>query len=206
MDTGKQGMHKQLLAEFTRKAFHLLIALVPFLAERNRSNTVLLLMIGVLIYTCAESLRFLGFSTPFVSSVTAAVSRRREHGRFVLGPVTLGLGALFPLLLFPPPVAALAVYVLAFADSASTLIGKFLGRFRPSFLCGKSIEGSLTCFTITVLICFFIFRDWPTALAVGLASTLVDALPLREFDNLLLPLAVGFTALGLTALGFQYFQ
>jgi hypothetical protein len=32
------------------------------------------------------------------------------------------------------------------------------------------------------------------ALAVGIASLLIDALPLRDFDNIFLPLAAGFAA------------
>lgn len=184
-----------LRAELARKVLHLLIALVPSLAALSRSHTALLLMVGILIYTCAESLRFLGFSPPFVSSVTAAVSRKREQGHFVLGPVTLGLGALLPLLLFPPPVAALAVYVLAFADSASTIVGKFLGRLRPAFLSGKSLEGILACFAAAALTGFLLFHDWRLAAAAGLASMLVDVFPIKDFDNLVLPLAAGFTVL-----------
>ena len=183
------------MPELGRKALHLLIAAVPSLAALNRSHTALLLMAGILIYTCAESLRFLGFSLWFVSSVTAAVSREREQGHFVLGPVTLGLGALLALLIFPPAVAALAVYVLAFADSASTVVGKFLGRLRPAFLSGKSVEGILACFVAAALTGFLIFRDWRIAAAVGLASLIVDIFPAKDFDNLLLPLAAGFTAL-----------
>jgi len=78
---------------------------------------------GILFYTCAESLRFLGFSLPVVSSLTAAVLRKKEQGRFALAPVTLGLGALLALLFFPPLPAAAAIYALAFGDSASLLIG-----------------------------------------------------------------------------------
>ena len=185
----------KLFAELIRKGIHLLIALVPSLAAVDRSNTALLLMGGVLFYTGAESLRFLGFSPPFVSSVTEAVLRQREQGRFALAPITLGLGALLALLIFPPLSAAAAIYALAFGDSVSSLVGKSLGRLRPAFLAGKSIEGSLACFTVSTLAAFLVFRDWKTALAVGLASMFVDALPLREFDNLFLPLAAGLASL-----------
>jgi dolichol kinase len=172
----------------------MLIALVPSLAAISRSHTALFLMLGTMFYAWAESMRFLGFSPPLVSSVTARVLRRREEGRFALAPVTLGLGALLSLLLFPPRAAAAAIYVLAFGDSVSTLTGKFLGRLRPAFLSGKSVEGSVACFTASALACYMVFHDVKIAAAVGAVSVVVDALPLREFDNLLLPLAAGFTA------------
>jgi dolichol kinase len=181
--------------ELLRKCIHMLIALVPFLAALDRSNTALLLMAGVLFYFCAESLRFLGFSLPLISSVTRTVSRKREQGHFTLAPVTLGLGALLTIIIFPPPAAAAAIYALAFGDSVSTITGKFLGRLRPAFLSGKSVEGSLACFTVSALAAYLVFFDPKTALAVGLASVLIDALPIREFDNILLPLAAGFAAL-----------
>ena len=89
-----------LKAELFRKGLHLLIALVPFLAEMNLSHTALLLMTGTLFYSFAESSRFLGFSAPLISLVTRTVAREREKENFALGPVTLGLGALLSLLLF----------------------------------------------------------------------------------------------------------
>ena len=190
-----KSMKGELKAELARKGIHVFIAVVPSLASVSLSNTALLLMAGTLFYTMAESMRFLGFSLPMISPVTEAVLRKREQGHFAMAPVTLGLGALLALLLFPPPVAAAAIYALAFGDSASSLVGKFLGRVRPEFLKGKSLEGSLTCVTVSFLAGYFVFREWKTALAVGIVSLVIDALPLREFDNLLLPMAAGLGAL-----------
>jgi len=182
-------------AEFARKGIHILIALVPALAAFNRSNTALILMGGVFFYACAEEARFLGFTPPLIASITARVQRKREDGHFALGPITLGLGALLALLLFPPQIAAVAVYVIAFSDSAATLVGKFLGRLRPAFMAGKSVEGSLACFVASALVCFLILRDWRTALITALSCMLAEALPFEDFDNLVLPMTAGLVAL-----------
>ena len=181
-------------SELIRKGIHILIALTPGLAALNHSHTALLLMGGVFFYALVEGLRFVGFAPPFISSITNKVIRGRDHGRFELGPVTLGLGALLAILLFSPPAAAVAIYILAFADSAATLMGKFFGRIRPAFMAGKSLEGSLACFVVAALICFHVFRDWRVAVATGIASMVVEAFSVRDFDNLLLPLAAGLTA------------
>jgi len=181
-------------SELMRKGIHILIAFAPFLAGISKPNTALFLMTGALFYACLEGLRFVGFSPPFVTSVTNTVTRKREEGRFELGPVTLALGALLAILLLPPQAAAAGIYVLAFADSAATLIGKFFGRLRPAFMRGKSIEGSLACFVVASLICFFIFDDWRVAVVTGLVSAAVEAFSISDFDNLLLPLASGATA------------
>ena len=185
----------ELKSELARKGIHALIAAVPTLAAIDFSNTALLLMGGILFYSWAESMRFLGFSMPVITPVTAAVLRTREQGRFALGPVTLGLGALLSLLLFPANVAAAAIYALAFGDSAAGLTGRFLGRYRPAFLSGKSIEGSLACFAVSFFAGFMVFREWKIAMAVGLGSMLADALPIKDFDNLLLPIAAGLCAM-----------
>ena len=185
----------EIKAELGRKAIHLLIALVPTLAALDYSNTALLLMVGILLYTGAESMRFLGFSPPLISSVTAAVARDREQGHFVLAPVTLGLGALVALILFPPQIARAAIYALAFGDSAASLAGKCFGRIRPAFLAGKSVEGSLACFAAAAMAGFLVLHDWRIAISMGTASMIVDTLPFEDFDNLFLPLAAGLAAL-----------
>jgi len=188
-------MINTMKTELIRKGIHSLIALAPWLADMNRSHTALFLMGGVFFYALVEGLRFVGFSPPLTSSVTRSVLREREEGCLALGPVTLGLGALLAIILFPPQAAAAGIYALAFADSAATLTGRFFGRIRPAFLAGKSIEGSLACFAVAALACFWVFRDWRVAVATGIVSMLVEAFSIRDFDNLLLPLAAGSTAM-----------
>ena len=195
MDKRSRFPDSGLKTELIRKAIHILIALVPLLASLNRSHTSLLLMGGMLIYGWAESMRFLGFSMPVISSVTSTVLRKREQERFALAPITLGLGALLSITLFPPNVAAAAIYALAFGDSAASLVGKFLGHFRPAFMKGKSVEGSLACLAAAAFAGFAVFHNWKIAVAIGLASMIVDALPSEDFDNILIPMAAGLVTL-----------
>lgn len=197
--SGRRSGPGELRSELARKGIHALIALVPTLAAINRSNTALFLMGGILFYTGAESLRFLGFSTPLISSITSAVLRKREQEHFALGPVTLGLGALLALLFFPPRAASVAIYALAFGDSTATLAGRFLGRIRPAFMAGKSLEGSLACFIAASTASFFVLHDWKASLVTGFLSACAEALPLEDFDNILLPLAAGLSVYFLEA-------
>jgi dolichol kinase len=118
-------------------------------------------------------------------------SRSRDIGHFVMGPVTLGLGALLALLLYPSPVASIAIYALAFGDGFASLVGKFFGRLRPAFLCGKSIEGSLACFIAVLTASFQISQNIRISLIAALTAMAVEALPLEDYDNLALPMTVG---------------
>lgn len=183
---------QELKTEIIRKSIHFLIALSPTMALVNRPATMLVLMIGTLCYTYLETLRFSGVEIPLISSITTMASRPRDKGRFVLGPVTLGIGALLALLLYPSPAASIAIYALAFGDGFASLIGKLFGRIRPAFLWGKSVEGSLACFTAVLFISYQVSYNYKTALIAAVTATLVEVLPLKDYDNLAIPIIVGF--------------
>jgi dolichol kinase len=181
----------EIKTEILRKSIHFLIALSPVMAAMNRPATVLILMAGTLGYTWMETLRIAGVKVPFVSSITSMASRSQDMGRFVMGPVTLGMGALLALLLYPAPAATIAIFALAFGDGFASLVGKLFGRLRPAFLCGKSIEGSLACFIAVLISTYRVSFDYRIALIAALTATAVEALPLEDYDNLGLPVTVG---------------
>jgi len=120
--------------EIVRKALHLLIAFVPLLAGIDVRATMTLLAAGTLFYVFAERLRIEGQPVLLISDLTIIASRERDKGRFVLGPVTLGVGAMLSLLLYPSTAAAIAIYALAFGDGFASLAGKLLQC--PQNVCG----------------------------------------------------------------------
>ena len=182
----------ELRSEIIRKTLHFLIALTPAMAAINKTATIALLIIGTLGYTLMESLRLSGVKIPVISSITSMASRPRDFGHFVMGPVTLGMGALLALLLYPSSAAAIAIYALAFGDGIASLAGKFLGKWRPAFLFGKSVEGSLACFSVVLISAFAVSGSIHIALVAAFTATVVEALPLENYDNLAIPVTVGF--------------
>ena len=178
--------------EFLRKGIHLLIALVPTLVFLiGRDCTAALLTLGTAVYAICEGLRMAGKSVPLISRVTAHAARRRDTGKFVLGPVTLGLEALFSILIYPREAAAIAIYTLAFGDGLSSLVGKLFGSIRIPFTKGKSIEGSLTCFTATFISALAVSGKPLESAIIAAVATVTEALPLKDFDNIILPLVAG---------------
>ncbi len=192
--TGLARFSGKIETEIVRKSIHILVGIVPTLAAVNLQVTSTLLGFGILFYTYCELLRLRGYEVALVSRVTALAARRRDAGRFVLGPVTLGMGALFSLLVFPEPAASIAIYALAFGDGLSSLMGRLFGTVRIPFTGGKSLEGSLTCFLAVWASAYGRTGDPAGALAVAGAATVAEALPTRDLDNLILPLVVGLTA------------
>jgi len=186
-----EAINNELKTEIVRKSIHFLIALVPFMVAINKTATVVVLMIGTLGYTLMEYLRLSGVKVPVVSSITAMASRPRDFGHFVMGPVTLGLGALFALLIYPSTAAIIAIYALAFGDGIASLAGKFFGRWRPAFLFGKSIEGCAACFTVVFISAYMVSGSVYIASAAAFTAMVVESLPLGDYDNLLIPVTVG---------------
>jgi dolichol kinase len=202
---GGRERHERFKKELLRKGIHLLIALVPMLADINRPLAIALLCAGSLFYLGGEFLRFKGRVIPLLSRITAFASRPRETGKLVLGPVTLALGALFALIIFPAfssslsaetgnnEAARAAIYALAFGDGLSGLVGRSFGKLRPKLLRGKSVEGSMVCFITVFMSTWAVTRRVPVSLVTALVTTVVEALPLRNVDNIAIPLAAGFS-------------
>jgi phytol kinase len=190
----KRAGPKELRIEFLRKSIHLLIAAVPTLSTIDRGLAIALLFMGTLGYAIFETLRRRGIPIPLVSRITMLAARRRDSGKFVAGPVTLGLGALLSVILFQEPAASVAVYTLAFGDSLSSLVGKWFGRIPMPFTRGKSLEGSVACFAATLAAAWATTGSFGPSLWVALVATAVEAIPAKDWDNILLPLAVGMVA------------
>jgi phytol kinase len=86
--------------ELVRKSLHLLIALVPVLASIDLVGTLAVLAAGTLFYAFAETSRLRGMPVAVVSDLVLIASRDKDRNGFVLGPVTLSLGAMLSLILY----------------------------------------------------------------------------------------------------------
>jgi dolichol kinase len=157
---------------------------------------MMILAAGVLLYTSAEYYRLEGRSIAVITAVTVVASRSRDRGKFVVGPVTLGIGAMMALLLYPANAAFLAIYALAFGDGLASLVGRAFGTIN--MLPGASLEGSLACFVAVFTASYAVTGNMLHAIALGVFATLLEALPTDDLDNILLPVGVGLLA---TALG-----
>lgn len=183
-----------LLKEFFRKAIHISSSFVPVFAHVGYELTVLSLSLITVAYILCERRRMSGSPIPYVSRVTAFASRRRDEGRFVLGPVTMALGVLFALLLFPPNSARVAIFALAFGDGIASLAGKLYGRIKIPGARGKTLEGSAACFLAVYASTVTVLHNPLQAFVIALAAMLIEMLPLKDYDNILIPLAIGSLA------------
>lgn len=122
------------------------------------------------------------------------VVRQREQNRLV-GSTYFMIGACLCVWLLDKPVAIVSLLVLIVSDTLAALVGSTLGRiplFGP-----KTLEGSMA-FLLSALLIVVLYPGIPLAWGVAgaLLATLVELLPLRVDDNLLIPLVMGLTTQG----------
>lgn len=182
------------LKELVRKSIHISSSFTVLLAHYFYKPTIILVIFGLLFYVLCEILRLNGKRVPLVSSITQIASRKADEGKFVLGPFTLGLGLLFSLLLFPPPVSSLAIFAVTFGDGFAGLIGRLYGQLHFKPLQRKTFVGSFACFFSVFVANLLILKNFFLAFILAFIATIVEALPLKNLDNIAIPLAVGFSA------------
>ncbi len=176
-----------LRKELFRKSIHLCTVFVPFFLDKFYYLTLILLSFVLIVYIISEFLRMSGKQIPLLSSITMAAARKRDENRFVLGPVTLCGGVLLTALLFPPVPAKIGIYALALGDGLASLVGKIWGKKKIPFTGGKSYAGSLACFAAVFVSAWFCSSSVTTALVLAFAGMSIELLPLKDFDNILIP-------------------
>ena len=190
---------EELLVEVFRKTIHLSSALTVVFAEHWYTPTIVAIVAITLLYCISEFFRMRGYELGIIAHITRYASRARDKGRFVLGPLTLATGVLAALLFFPMHTAKIAIFSLAFGDGLASLVGKRFGKIHLAFFKDKTVAGSLTCFVAVFLSSFAVSGKFWKSLVLGIAGACIEMLPLKDYDNLLIPVAIGFLALLLHA-------
>ncbi len=180
-----------ILKELFRKTIHLCSAFVPLLLKYYYWQTIILLFAALIFYSISEILRLKGKSIPLVSKITEVAARKRDENKFVLGPVTLVIGIICASLLWAPDKAAMGIFALAFGDGLASLFGKLFGRVHIPFTQGKTACGSLTCFFAVYVSSFAVCRSALVSLIIALTAMLVEVIPMKDLDNVVIPVLVG---------------
>ncbi len=175
--------------ELYRKSIHICSCFIPFLLQLNFWLIIILLGLMLCLYITSEILRQKNIKIPVVSTVTEKACRTSEEGKFVWGPVYLVLGIII-CAFAPVSHCTVGIFALAFGDGFASLIGKSFGRIKIPFTGGKTLEGSLACFTATFISLLIYLQDWLMALIFAFFTMIIEMLPLKEYDNIILPVSI----------------
>jgi len=107
------------------------------------------------------------------------------------GAIEFGLGCFLATILFKENIAMACIAVLALADSSSTLVGYYFGKYKLPINKKKTWEGSITFFLISFFI-LVLFTDPLIAFILALITAFIEMLPHVD-DNLSIPLALGIS-------------
>lgn len=181
-----------IFKELFRKSIHICSSFVPLFLKFAYWPVIAGLVFLLIFYSVCELLRLKGKSIPLISKVTEIAARKRDENKFVLGPVTLVLGILLAALFLPYECARVGIFALSFGDGLASLVGKLIGKVTIPGAHGKTVAGSLTCFTAVFIATFCCSGNCFISLVIGLCAMFIEVLPLADFDNLLIPLSIGF--------------
>jgi dolichol kinase len=179
-----------IIKELFRKSIHLCASLIPFFLYYFHYPVLIGLSIILVLYIVSEILRRKGIKIFLVSKITEAAARKRDEDKFVLGPVTLTLGILVSAFFFNPIPATIGIYALAFGDGLASLVGKMFGKTIIPYTQGKTVAGSLACFTAIFISASVTCENAFVGLVVACIGTVIELLPLKDFDNLIIPVLI----------------
>ena len=180
-----------IFKELFRKSIHICSSFVPLFLKFAYWPVIILLILAVILYTVSEILRSKNIELPVISKITEIAARKRDENHFVLGPVTLVLGILTAALLLPLDCARVGIFALAFGDGLASLMGKLFGKITIPGAHGKTAAGSLTCFFAVFVSTFCCCGCTFTSLLIAFCAMCIEVLPLADFDNLIIPPAIG---------------
>jgi glycerol-3-phosphate acyltransferase PlsY len=175
-----------------RKLLHLLTACLPIIYLYIERKEMLILLASL---TClsflADILRLeikpLG---AFFYRIFEKLLWEKEKKIFT-GASIYFLSASLAVFLFSKPIALAALLFLSVGDTIAYFVGTRYGRI--SIAGEKTLEGSLSCLILCIVISLFI-PDLPflVLLSGAIAASIVELFPFGVDDNLVLPLVSGF--------------
>ena len=202
--TGVSGMaqlirsRRRSLVHWERKLYHCLMGtacffLYAFFLDRNQALWALGTVGGVLVVGDVLRFRFPLLNGLVVKYFGPVMRREQLKGPSASTYYVIALTLLT--VFFPKPTVLISVLLLAFGDSAASLVGTQWGRRRV--FGGKTVEGAAANFLASLLVVYLAARFYfglsaADGLLLGwvsaLASVVMEILPLPVDDNLSLPI------------------
>lgn len=203
---------RRLGQEIIRQLLHASAVFIPllWLYDVSWHFPILFIVTSIcIVFLVSEIFRSYGIRIPLIATVVQAAGREDEIGRYVFSPLYFAIGVVFPLFLFTTflPYSRIAVSsVCAFiiGDSFSTIGGLLYGTHHYPFNRKKTLEGTITGFSLAFLLLLFIVTPLSALLCSAMAG-IIELLPLRLDDNLSVPVLTSTFLITLQFLGLFYF-
>ena len=172
--------------EIRRKLIHLSCSVLPLTYLFYLSREQILLISGIITIglLAGEVLRrYWRPATLLFDKLFSSLLREHEQNKLT-GATHLFISATVTIFLFEKSVAVPAILTLTISDSMAAIVGKSVGKQR---IFNKTLEGSVTFFSITAGIFYMVYGELTPYLIVSAGiMTLLELLPFRFNDNLII--------------------
>lgn len=181
--------------ETVRKLFHVCMGLVSLTLPLFFSSGWMVVALSAITIAALAAVRKRENLKRQFGNVICGV-KRRSYGEIYF---SIGVALTFCFAVGDWLAYSIAILILTLADAAAAVVGSRFGNLRFKLIQDqKSIEGSVTFFTVAFLCAYvpllvFGEADWInallTAMIVSLLLTAIEAAAWRGLDNLFIPLA-----------------
>lgn len=176
------------MAEYARKAIHLLALLVPVVSEITSKSLVLAaLSVITVAYVLGELVRLKDHRLPLITLFTLKMSRPEERTGFIIRPAYFAIGIILALLFYPSTIAYASICIGTIGDSAAAIVGERFGHRR--IVRRKTVEGFAAGLTAAFLMASFLVSPF-IALIGAVGAMIMELLDVPD-DNLTMPIVAG---------------
>ncbi|KAL9648266.1 hypothetical protein ABK040_013885 [Willaertia magna] len=200
LGTSKERATK-FLNEFKRKTFHLIGLLVPAIYYYSLKYHFLTQFQGCLIVGTLAALSLSvdllrlssdKFNKLFQESPAGKIMRKKEIND-INGSTYYLIGSVLTMIFFNPVIAIASLLFLDLGDLAAALVGISFGRIK--IYKNKSLEGSIACFLVSLLVGISVFYPLHLyeyiSLVGAITATLTELFLDHINDNLTIPILSG---------------
>jgi len=177
--------------EWMRKIIHLAAAIFPLLYQYvlDRAEMLFLCSVLLVLLFLGEILRtYTAYFKKLYIKTLGFLLREEEETTIINGATYLMAGLSLSVLAFPAETAIISMWVVILADTAAALVGTHWGRHRFG---DKSFEGSSAFVLVSAGIMLALGISPLLAFSVAILLGIVELVPGRFNDNLILPVATG---------------
>jgi len=189
-DYFSEKMSKQQYRSFYHAVYGLIVAGV---LVGSSEIAFLFLSLSLMLLMMAEYVRKSdgeGNVTLYVKKVLNKPVKEYEKRGYVAS-FSYTAGMLLVILFLPIKLAIGSALILSLGDPAAAVMGKKFGKHKFRHNPDKSLEGSLSMFTVSFVSLYFLSIPLPMAFFGSISAVILESFDLKVSDNLLIPLFAG---------------
>ncbi|MCD4807803.1 MAG: SEC59/DGK1/VTE5 family protein [Methanococcoides sp.] len=177
-----------ILKEFFRKSVHIVsVAIVLIYYYMGKEFTLDFL---TLVLCCILLIDYFRVEKELKIPIVWKLYRSKEKDK-LSGTAYFLIGSIIAISVFSKEVAAAAILMTTFGDSAAALVGIRYGKRWIKGLPDRAWEGVFSEFFVNLVIGYLFLSNWIVALTMALVATIVETLIYKLDDNLIIPLFSG---------------